>query len=146
MNAHCIYCLKPVMPHNRLPRIKKKTTDQKAEGTRRDQWRDLWMCETRTGQHVDQLHDSLVVVVVMMTDIDNTMIWGSTYTWCSKHYFRMYNTVHGYLNLNKALRKSPLKYYHTFFKQNYYFTFFRFQILTVHSQYLYRYELEQQHN
>jgi hypothetical protein len=58
----------------------------------------------------------------------------------------MYNTVHGYLNLNKALRKSPLKYYHTFFKQNYYFTFFRFQILTVHSQYLYRYELEQQHN
>jgi hypothetical protein len=38
------------------------------------------MCETRTGQHVDQLHDSLVVVVVMMTDIDNTMIWGSTYT------------------------------------------------------------------
>jgi hypothetical protein len=28
------------------------------EGTREDQWRDFWMCGTRMGQQVVQLHDS----------------------------------------------------------------------------------------
>jgi len=61
------------------------------------------MCETKTGQQVAQLHDSWVVVVVVMlvvvvmTDVEDTvLIWGSTYARCSKHYFQMYNTVHGY--------------------------------------------------
>ena len=36
-------------------------------------------------------------VVVVMTDVEDTaMTWGSTYARCSKHYFRMYNTVHEY--------------------------------------------------
>lgn len=66
------------------------------------------MDETRTVQQLAQLHDSrVVVVVVVISDVEDTvMIWGSTYARCSKHYFQMYNTVHGYLTLNKALRKT----------------------------------------
>jgi hypothetical protein len=49
-------CLQLVnrQPHHRLQGIIKKTTDQKAEGTRGDHYRDFWMCETRTGQPVAQ--------------------------------------------------------------------------------------------
>ena len=36
----------------------KKTTDQKAEGTRGDHWRDFWIQETKTGKKVAQLCDN----------------------------------------------------------------------------------------
>jgi len=35
-----------------------KVTDQKAEGSRGDHWRDFWMCGAGTGQQVVQLHVS----------------------------------------------------------------------------------------
>jgi len=35
----------------------KKTKHQKAEETRKDQWRDFWACETRMGATPWQLHD-----------------------------------------------------------------------------------------
>jgi len=47
------------MPQNRSPMMIKKTTDKRAaEGTRGDHYREVWMCETRMGQHVSQLHVS----------------------------------------------------------------------------------------
>jgi hypothetical protein len=110
------------MPCNRLPRIIKKVqnkrhkepeeTDEETSGCVRPErfnkwpnskvagWWWWWWCSGGGGGVV-------VVLVVVVTDIEDTvMIRGSTYARCSKHYFEMYNTVHGYLNLSKALRKT----------------------------------------
>jgi len=38
---------------NRLHKVK-KATHQKAEDTREEHWRDVWMCETVTGHQVAQ--------------------------------------------------------------------------------------------
>jgi hypothetical protein len=38
-----------LMPRNRLPRLVKKTTPQKAEGTKEEHRRDFWMCDTGRG-------------------------------------------------------------------------------------------------
>ena len=43
-----------------------KTTHQKAEGTKEDHWRDLWMCKTETGQQEAQIHDSYMMMIMMM--------------------------------------------------------------------------------
>ena len=45
------------MPCNGLPGIIKTTAQRKAGGTRQDNRRDFWMCETGTGQQVAQRRD-----------------------------------------------------------------------------------------
>jgi len=45
------------MPCNGLPRITKTTAQLKAGGTKQDNRRDFWMCETGTGQQVAQRRD-----------------------------------------------------------------------------------------
>ena len=45
------------MPCNGLPGVIKTTSQRKAEGTRQDNRRDFWMCESGTGQQVAQCHD-----------------------------------------------------------------------------------------
>jgi len=45
------------MPCSGLPGVIKTTSQRKAEGTRQDNRRDFWMCESGTGQQVAQCHD-----------------------------------------------------------------------------------------
>jgi hypothetical protein len=44
--------------------IDKKTTPQKAEGTKEDHWRDFWTRETRTGQEVSELLDCYIMISI----------------------------------------------------------------------------------
>ena len=53
------------MTLNRLPRVL-KTTDQQEEEASGDYYRNFWTCETGAGQHVAQLHVSLMMTVMMM--------------------------------------------------------------------------------
>jgi len=55
------------MPRNRSLRVIKKSTHQKAGGTREEIWRDFWLCETGTGQQMTQLHDSYMMMKMMTT-------------------------------------------------------------------------------
>ena len=43
-----------------------KEPGETIEGTRRDQRRDFWMCETRTGQQVANLRVSYTMMMMMM--------------------------------------------------------------------------------
>jgi len=42
----------------------KKTTDQKAEGTKEDHWRDSCICKNETGQQIAQLHGSYTMMIL----------------------------------------------------------------------------------
>ena len=42
------------------------TTDLKAEGTRGDHWRDLRLCETGKGQQVAKIHDSWIIIIIII--------------------------------------------------------------------------------
>jgi hypothetical protein len=52
------------MPGNRLPRTI-KTTHRKAKGTKGDERRYFWMCETGTGQQVAQPLGTWMMVMTM---------------------------------------------------------------------------------
>jgi hypothetical protein len=47
----------------------KKTTSQKAEGTKQDHWRDFWVLETGTGQQVAQILDCYMMTKILLKQL-----------------------------------------------------------------------------
>jgi len=50
-----------------MPRIIKKNTHPKADGSREDHWRDFRMCERWMGQQVVQLHGMTMMMMMNIT-------------------------------------------------------------------------------
>jgi hypothetical protein len=54
------------MPRDIVSRLIKKIATEKADGAKKELWRDFWTRETGTGQRVAQLLDCYMVMMMMI--------------------------------------------------------------------------------